>query len=765
MQLILRSLLLLVVATLAWLSVWLLMPPSPEPATAPATEFSAERAMAHVHQIAREPHAMGTAAHAEVRRYLLGQMGQLGLQPQVQETTVAWQQGPFSTAGYVYNLLGRIKGSASTGKAILLMAHYDSQPNTRGAADDAAGVAAMLETVRALKTEKALEHDVIVLLTDGEEYGLFGARGFLEHPWAKDVALVLNVEARGNQGPSMTFELSPENGWLAKQYGQVAPYPFISSVAYEVYRRMPNDTDFTVFRNAGYSGLNSAFIDGFVHYHKLSDSPENLSQGSLQQHGENMLALVRHFGTADLSSVKAPDAVFFNFIGKWVIHYPVWLNLVWVLLTLVLVVVLLRMVVRKKLATGKQLMAGSGIPLLWLVLIGGGVYLLNLLVLRLLPYAHTGNGVYHTHFFLVGYLLVALGLFLWLAYRAVRRRPVFGLVAGSLAGQVPPMLVLYLLVPSAAYLAVFPLLFAVLGYIVVLHFELYRPGRALACALVVVLAAVPAIFLLMPIVQVLFVVFSLGLPVAAIILFLLLLNLLLPVLVAGESGRATWAIPALSLLAGIAVLGIAISKEQPSPDTPLHSHTAYYLDADNQTATWATSHEQLNEWNRQFFPKPEKGTLAAMYPQAQRPYLLDTAPAIPVAAPVATVLSDSTAAETRVLRLHLTSQRQASHLEVVLQPEDPAIPLQATLNGKSAPLQTIEAPNGQVYHLRFYGLPLSKQVELELTLPAGAKLNLLLFDHSIGLPTQLVRKPMPAHILPEQGRDSNLTVVRKAYQF
>ncbi|PKV66895.1 M20/M25/M40 family metallo-hydrolase [Pontibacter ramchanderi] len=765
MQLIHRFLLLLVVVVLAWLSVWLLMPPAPEPASSPAAVFSAERAMGHVHKIAREPHAMGTAAHAEVRRYLLGQMEELGLQPQVQETTVAWQQGPFTTAGHVYNLLGRIKGSASTGKALLLMAHYDSQPNTRGAADDAAGVAAILETVRALQVAPALEHDVIVLLTDGEEYGLFGARGFLEHPWAKDVALVLNVEARGNQGPSMTFELSPENGWLAKQYSQVAPYPFISSVAYEVYRRMPNDTDFTVFRNAGYSGLNSAFIDGFVHYHKLSDSPENLSQGSLQQHGDNMLALARHFGTADLSAVKAPDAVFFNFIGKWVIHYPVWLNLVWVLLTLVLVVVLLRMVLRKGLATGKQLMAGSGLPLLWLVFIGGGIYLLNLLVLRLLPYAHTGNGVYHTHYFLLGYLLVALGLFLWLTYRSVRRRPVFGLVAGSLAGQVPPMLVLYLLVPAAAYLAVFPLLFAVLGCLVVLHFELYRPGRALAYGLVVVLAAVPALFLLMPIVQVLFVVFSLALPVAAVILFLLLLNLLLPVLVAVDVVRYTWAIPAISLLAGIAVLGIAVSKEQPSPTTPLHSHTAYYLDADQNTAFWATAHEQLNDWNKQFFPDTDKGTLAAMYPQAQRPYLLNTAPAIPVAAPVATVLSDSVVADTRVLRLQLASQRQAAHLEAVLQPENPAAAIQATINGKIVPLQAIDTANGQVYHLRFYGLPLTKQVEFELKIPVGSKLNLLLFDHTIGLPAQLVRTPMPAHILPEQGRDSNLTVVRKAYQF
>ena len=44
----------------------------------------------------------------------------------------------------------------------------------------------------------------------------------------------------------------------------------------------PMYTDFSVFKRAGYSGLNFAFIDGLVHYHTLMDSYENLDHGSLQ---------------------------------------------------------------------------------------------------------------------------------------------------------------------------------------------------------------------------------------------------------------------------------------------------------------------------------------------------------------------------------------------------------------------------------------------------------------------------------------------------
>src|SRR5687767_5838323 len=105
--------LLLALTGLALLSIYLLTPPAPEPASAPADEFSAGRAMQHVNQIAKEPHAMGTTAHARVRAYLQQQMQALGLNPQVQESTVAYEQGPVANAGYVYNLLGRINGTGS----------------------------------------------------------------------------------------------------------------------------------------------------------------------------------------------------------------------------------------------------------------------------------------------------------------------------------------------------------------------------------------------------------------------------------------------------------------------------------------------------------------------------------------------------------------------------------------------------------------------------------------------------------------------------
>ncbi len=59
---------------------------------------------------------------------------------------------------------------------------------------------------------RPLAHDVIVLFSDGEESGLAGAAAFVrEHPWARDVAFILNFEGRGTRGLSMMFETGAGN--------------------------------------------------------------------------------------------------------------------------------------------------------------------------------------------------------------------------------------------------------------------------------------------------------------------------------------------------------------------------------------------------------------------------------------------------------------------------------------------------------------------------------------------------------------------------
>jgi hypothetical protein len=133
----------------AWSIVRTTRPPRPVPATSPDTVFSAERAMRHVEQLAARPHPVGSEDHARVRDYLIAQLASMGLRPQVQATTAIGTR--YQSAGRVENVLAWMPGADTTGKAVLVVTHYDGVGAGPAAGDDAAGTAALLETVRALR--------------------------------------------------------------------------------------------------------------------------------------------------------------------------------------------------------------------------------------------------------------------------------------------------------------------------------------------------------------------------------------------------------------------------------------------------------------------------------------------------------------------------------------------------------------------------------------------------------------------------------------
>ena len=273
--------------------------------------------MVHVEQIARVAHPMGSPGGKRVRTYLTEKLKELGIESETQEFRTSGLNG--------VNVLARVRGTGpAVKKALMLCAHHDSVPSGPGAGDNASGVASVLETLRALRADPPLERDMIILFDDGEETGLDGARLFVqEHPWAKDVGLVLNLDARGNSGPSVMFETSDRNAWLIAEYARTAVHPLAASLSVEIYRLLPNDTNLTVFKRAGLAGLNYAFVGGLGYYHTPGDTPQNLSPNTLQHQGENLLAATRCFGRLDLDNPKrGEDVIYTSVLNRTVVVYP-----------------------------------------------------------------------------------------------------------------------------------------------------------------------------------------------------------------------------------------------------------------------------------------------------------------------------------------------------------------------------------------------------------------------------------------------------------
>lgn len=315
-------------------------PPGPVPASADANRFAAGRAMQDIRVFARLPHPTGSAADAAARAYLVKRLRGMGLvvetrsaplRPIAAERLAKWRGTP-APPPLLTNIIATLPGRDRAKPAVLLMAHHDSVWGSPGAADDGAGTGAALEITRALiASGAARQRDLIVLLTDGEELGLEGARAFFANDPNRDrIGVVVNMETRGGGGRASMFETGPDNGAMMALFGRHVAAPVGTSLSVYVYHKLPNDTDYTIARERGIAGFNFAFIGRPGLYHSPLATPEALDQGALQDMGRQALDLTRGLLAAQTLPGQAPDAVFFDAYGLFLISYPAGLG--WVLL-------------------------------------------------------------------------------------------------------------------------------------------------------------------------------------------------------------------------------------------------------------------------------------------------------------------------------------------------------------------------------------------------------------------------------------------------
>jgi hypothetical protein len=319
---------LLVVAAITAVLLYLWQSQLVAPSGAADTAFSGSRALATLSRVLQEqvPHIAGSPQNALVRDRIVTELQSAGYAPEVQAalSCVAADRYPGCTT--VENIVAVHKGTGG-GKAVLATAHYDSVPAGPGTSDDGAGAAVVVELARIFAARQT-RNDVIFLLTDGEETGLRGATAFAEqHPLMARVGAVVNVEARGASGPSLMFETGPGNAQLMDLFAKSVARPTANSVSYEVYRLLPNDTDFTVYRKRGLTGFNFAYSSSASLYHSQRDNLRYIDTRSLQHQGEHAYEVAAALADTDLDALKSSsDASYFDLFGRALVVWPAALN-------------------------------------------------------------------------------------------------------------------------------------------------------------------------------------------------------------------------------------------------------------------------------------------------------------------------------------------------------------------------------------------------------------------------------------------------------
>ncbi len=568
---------------------------------APLTQFSVDRALVPLHEISKKPHYLGSKGHEEVRQFLFSELEDLGLDPQLQQ---AFSLNPQSkTLNKPVNIIARIKG-AEEGKSLLLLTHYDSAlVPSFGASDAGSGLVAILESIRAfLASGETPKNDIVILFSDAEEIGLDGAKLFVnEHPWAKNVGLVLNFEARGSSGPSnMILETNGGNANLVKEFINANPdFPVASSLMYSVYKMLPNDTDSTVFREDGdIDSFFFAFIDSHFNYHTANDTFANLSRNSLAHQGSYLLPLMHYFAYADLSQLKAEtDDVYVNLPLVKMVHYPFsWILPMLILATLLFLALIFYGLHKRKL-NGKSIALGF-VPLLLSLLSCGllGFYGWKLIVSLYPQYTEILQGfTYNGHWYIAFFVFLSLAISFWLYKKFEKQFCEPSFYIAPLFFWLLINLAVFIILKGAAFFII-PVFFGLLSLFVMLRQQ--RPNL-----LAMALLGAPAVFVFAPLIQFFPVGLGLKMLLISCVFTVLLFALLWPVF---GYYKTKGLLAALCVLLAVfffvkAHLNSDFSEERKKPNS-----LVYLKDADANKNYWLTYDKEIDSWTKQYLgEKPE----------------------------------------------------------------------------------------------------------------------------------------------------------------
>ncbi|TQN32574.1 peptidase M28-like protein [Haloactinospora alba] len=709
------------VLLVAGLSASSTAPPEPRGADAAPEEFSAERAMGHIEEIAQGPRPVGSPAHAETRDHLVDQLDTWGWDTEVHESVgLASHADDTRHMAAVDNITATLPGSDPTG-TVVLAAHYDSVSGSPGAADDGIGVGTILEVARALRADGAGQprNDVMVLITDAEEKGLLGAEAFVrERAQEIEPAAVLNHEARGASGAPATFRMSSSDATLLEVLSQ-APGVSADSAAEAVFDALPNDTDATNFFGSGLHGYDTAITGGGAFYHSPLDSTQHLSRASLQQMGRSSLAMARDLATTDLATLEEGEDQLITTPPGGPVLLPAAAEtpLAFGLLALAGALVAVRWR-RRELTAGRTALSAVAALLALAAAAGTALAVWQVALLVDPGQASAVVGAPYNPGFYQAAMLVA-GVSVVLGTHALLRRRLGGpaLAAGAVCTAAVAGLTGVLLLPGAATMLVLPVLPAATG---ALAAALLPRRWTTARTLLPVFALAPTALLAGPLVSS---TFEVGLPMGgpfATLLTALFALLALPVVEDAWPAaaprrpgvaRAGVAALALALVAALTGAGLFTNREGATPAR--QEQLTYAFDADAGEAYWAGAPK--TEWSESLLTEDPKPLDSVLPVSDGEPLAHGPAPTLDTAPPRVEVRDDTNGESGREVTLRVSSPREAPTLGLWVTDGNATV-RSAEVAGRSVP---VTRTNEQRFGFVFHGAA-PEGVTVRLTLDQGA---------------------------------------------
>ncbi|PWI29982.1 peptidase M28 [Flavobacteriaceae bacterium LYZ1037] len=740
----------LIIAAIYW-SFSALLPSNISSIDAPDSTFSTQRALIHLKEISKNPHYVGSPDHERVKNYLVKALQDLGLETEIQEGYILTDWGTITKPK---NILARIKGLENS-KALMLLSHYDSKSHASlGASDAGSGVVTILEGLRAyLHENKTPKNDLIIMFSDAEELGLNGASLFVnKQPWAQDVGLVLNFEARGSGGPSyMLMETNGGNKALISGFKAANPqYPVANSLAYSVYKKLPNDTDLTRFREDGnIEGFNFAFIDDHFDYHTALDTYERLDRNTLEHQGSYLMPLLHYFADANLNNLKSDtDDIYFNVPLFKTVTYPYSWVFPMLIIAILIFIALVFYGINKRTLNSKHIAIGF-LPGIAALIINGGIGYFGWKILTTIypQYNEILQGfTYNGTTYILAFSLLSAAICMWLYNKVYKPENTASLV-------VPPLFLWLVICGVIAFqlkgasFFIIPVYFGLISLFVLVRQK--HPSLILMTFLLF-----PALLILSPFVKM----FPVGLGLKTIIATTILVSLIFSLCI-GVFGfyryknRWSYILFILAFCCFVSAhLNADFNEEHPKPNS-----LVYYLDMDKNEAIWTTYDKVLDPWTEAYLTdSPDENhdiskiTFASKY-NTNFTYS-KKANIKPFKETYVDIQKDTIIGESRYLKLFISPQRVVNRMD--LYADSTNVFTSFNVNG----LEIEKNKAGFVFSEREYNRLFeyyvvdNKFLEIEFSVPKNQKTTFTFYDMSFDLldndlfrveerPNEMIPKP------------------------
>ncbi|KAF2845352.1 endoplasmic reticulum metallopeptidase 1 [Plenodomus tracheiphilus IPT5] len=343
------------IALFAALLVTHLTVPSYPSRPPPGTNLT--EAWSDLEHITRQFHPYNSRANDDVRAYLLSRVKHIIASKKLGSDKVKIIDDNISNATFssgattVYfegtNIIVVIRGSGDDepldsanrnpkNGGVLVNAHYDSVSSGYGATDDGVGVVTVLQLL-AFFTEPINwpKRTVVLLLNNGEEDFLNGAKAFMRNNISQVPHTFVNLEGAGAGGRATLFRSTDTE--VTRFYSK-SKNPFGTVVSGDGFKKglIRSETDYKVFfGELGLRGLDIAFMEPRARYHTIEDTTRETSLNSVW----HMLsaAIASTAGLAadtsdkfnpperdqydDSTSKPGSDAVWFDILGKFFVVF------------------------------------------------------------------------------------------------------------------------------------------------------------------------------------------------------------------------------------------------------------------------------------------------------------------------------------------------------------------------------------------------------------------------------------------------------------